>query len=179
MSTPASLQSLATSPPLPLKDYHLPPPVSWWPPAVGWWMLLLLGAVIVALLYLLYRHYRRQTWRRNAFKALEKIQNNYQQQPDNHVLAAQVSIFLRRICLTRFPGNNGSSLTGSEWLLFLDSCPGEKKSHLKLFHTPMGEQLLEAAYNPKAELDGTALLDVCRQWLVALPARPWRKNAAI
>lgn len=179
MNSPASLQSLASLPPLPLKDYHLPPPVSWWPPAIGWWILLLLGAIIVVLLYLLYRHYRRQAWKRDAAKALKKIENNYLQAPDNHVLAAQVSIFLRRVCLTRFPENSGTSLTGSEWLLFLDSCPRKKKSSLTFFTTPVGKQLLEAAYNPQAVLDGAALLDTSLNWLVALPAKPWRKNAAV
>lgn len=179
MSTPTSLQSLATPPPLPLKDYHLPSPVSWWPPAIGWWILLLLAAVIVVLLYLLYRHHRRQVWKRDASKALKEIQDKYQQDQDNHALAEQVSIFLRRVCLTRFSGNNGTSLTGSEWLLFLDSCPGKNKSPLPFFNSPIGEQLLEAAYNPHATLDGTALLDTCNNWLVALPAKPWRENAAV
>ena len=179
MNNPASLQSIATPPSLPLKDYHLPPPVSWWPPAIGWWILLLLAAGTVALLYLLYRHYRRQAWKRDAAKALKEIQNNYQQTQDNHVLAGQVSIFLRRVCLTRFPGNNGTSLTGLQWLGFLDSCPSKKKGHLTFFHGPVGEQLLEAAYNPQATLDGTALLATCNNWLAALPAKSWRKNAAV
>lgn len=179
MNPPPSLQSLANPQPLPLKDYHLPPPVSWWPPATGWWILLLLAVIIVILLYLLYRHYRKQVWKRDATKALKEIQNSYLRTQDNHALAGQVSIFLRRVCLTRFPGNNGAYLTGSNWLHFLDSCTGKTKDHLTFFNTPVGEQLLEAAYNPQALLDGKALLDTCNNWLVALPARPWRKNAAV
>ncbi|MGB5726303.1 MAG: DUF4381 domain-containing protein, partial [Thiogranum sp.] len=48
---------------LPLRDIHLPDPLSWWPPAPGWWLLLTL-LVAIALLggYLLHRY------RRNALQ---------------------------------------------------------------------------------------------------------------
>jgi len=51
---------------LPLRDIHLPAPLSWWPPAPGWWLLLTL-LVAIALLggYLLHR-YRRNALQRAA-----------------------------------------------------------------------------------------------------------------
>ncbi|WP_051305420.1 DUF4381 domain-containing protein [Desulfogranum mediterraneum] len=160
---------------IPLRDYLLPKEVGWWPPAPGWWGLLGLSLLLVTIAALVVRRYRRQQWRRDARELLAALAHSYEQEQDAHGLARGVSIFLRRVCLSRFADQAGAELGGEEWLCLLDKMRRPRRQRTALWGTPLGRQLLAAAYNPRAELEGELLLSACRQWLAALPPRPWRK----
>lgn len=155
---------------LPLRDYHLPSPVSWWPPAPGWWGLLFicLGLAVVALL--IRKHWLRQAWRRDGRRRLAIIETEFSEHGDGHRLARDLSVLIRRVCLTRFPSNSGSHLHGSAWLESLDSSVGRRQAGKVFFRENSGEELLRATCDPRAKVDGKALLTVCRQWLDALPS---------
>ena len=69
---------------LPLRDIHLPEPVSWWPMAPGWWwvigLLLLASAVVTGII--LYRRYRRSRlsyWLKPEFHIFPCVQIQQQE----------------------------------------------------------------------------------------------------
>ncbi|MDT8387105.1 MAG: DUF4381 domain-containing protein [Thiogranum sp.] len=145
---------------LPLRDIHLPEPVSWWPPAPGWWLLLILLALLGALGYALYRRHRRRALQRSAQQALRDIAARWQQSGNAAQLASELSILLRRLCLSRFPREQVAGLTGSAWLQRLDSeLPGEH------FTSGIGRALIEAPYAAEVRVDGDALLQLCERWI--------------
>ena len=151
-----------------LRDIHLPPPVGWWPPAPGWW--LLLGAVVLlVLVILLLRRWRRQRrWRREARATIARLRQQHRQRPETgrHVVE-QLSVLMRRVATTRFPAAEVASLSGEEWLAFLDS----RLKQGTPFSGGAGRLLAEAPYRSQhvniIELE--QLLKLCEQWLAALP----------
>ncbi len=161
---------------LPLKEYHLPDPVSWWPPAIGWWLVVLLLCCMVAACMLLWKRHQKKQWRRDAVMLLNEITNQFQETQDGHQLSQEISIFLRRVCRTRFPKDDGTHLTGENWLTFLDACMKPGKQKVQLFQTSTGVSLLEAAYNPTSTVDSLEVITTVQQWLKNLPEKPWRSN---
>lgn len=166
---------------LPLKEYHLPQEVFWWPPAPGWWCLLLLVILLSLAVYLGRRWWHRRGWRRAAHRELDNIQQDFSDHCDVHLLARELSIFLRRVCLSRFPDRPGTHLMGEQWLAYLDQLSqlrSRKRQQVSkvLFLSHSGKQMLEAAYNSRTETEGTELIKMCRSWLASLPPAPWRQR---
>lgn len=168
MSQPAVQAFTPTD--LPLRDYHLPSPVSWWPPAPGWWWVLFIGLGLAVVALLIRKHWLRQAWRRDGRRRLAVIEAAYSEHGDGHRLARDVSVLIRRICLTRFPVDSGSHLHGSEWLENLDNLVGRRHSGRVFFRENSGRELLRATCDPAGRVDGKVLLAVCREWLEALPS---------
>jgi len=145
---------------LPLRDIHLPDPVSWWPPAPGWWLLLALLVAIALLSGFLHYRYRRNALQRAARQALHRIGEDYRQSGDTRLLVQQLSILLRRVSLSRYPRQQVAGLTGCTWLSLLDrTLPGEE------FQQGAGRVLIEAPYSLDSRVDGPALLRLCERWL--------------
>ena len=105
-----------------LRDIHGLDPVSWWPIAPGWWI----GALLILLttigLILLIRHLIRfppGSWRREARSALHDLwrQRNQLSQKES---AARLSELLRRIAIARFGREKTASISGMEWLAWLE-----------------------------------------------------------
>lgn len=151
-----------------LHDIHLPAPVSWWPPAPGWW-LLLAALIVVLILLAVVRHRRRLArWRREARAAITQLRQWQQEKPEQgREVVEQLSVLMRRVATTRFPGAGVASLYGEPWLTFLDlHARGEGD-----FQQGVGRLLADAPYRPRhiniSEVE--ALLKLCEQWIVALP----------
>jgi len=150
---------------LPLRDIHLPEPVSWWPPAPGWWLVLALSIGLAALAVWLYRRpRRRKAPRRLALRELEQIRRSYAGHRDPRRLAAELSVLLRRTAISLFPRAEVAGLTGEAWLGYLDGVLGDGR-----FAHGVGRQLVSAPYRPAAAIDAEALLTLCREWIERLP----------
>jgi len=154
--------------PLPLRDIHLPDPISWWPLAPGWWGLMVLLLLLIGLFFLGRTLYRRGQLRREAHKALQEIQTQYATHQDDRQLAADLSTLLRRIALSYSPRSDVASLTNDAWLYFLDR--GVANSRFKnAFSAGAGRALIDAPYKQAVNIDATTLLKICTAWIEALP----------
>ena len=152
-------------PQLPLRDIHLPGPISWWPPAPGWWILftLLIAGTMCLVLYTRYQQ-KRNRIRRVSLKEIDAIQEAFHGHKNNTRLVRELSVLLRRVCISRYPRVDVASLTGAEWISFLDSsCEG------KVFSEGAGIALMTKPYRKNPDLDANALLSCCRSWIIALP----------
>jgi hypothetical protein len=133
---------------LPLRDIHLPDAISWWPPAPGWWLLAgtLVFILIVALLWR--RHWQNQRLLRQLYAELEQLKLSYQADGDAAQTIKQLSILLRRACISYFPRQDVASLTGKDWLALLDSTTKDNA-----FSRGVGELLVAGPYRPAKSLD--------------------------
>lgn len=148
-------------PNLPLREIHLPDPVSWWPPAIGWWLLLFGLPTLVALLVWLWRRWRKMTVRKLALREFESLA---QTPMDAGEKVQRLAILLRQICLSAYPRAEVAGLVGADWLAFLDRQLGDRR-----FSEGEGRLLLEAPYRRQCDADLEALFALCRLWLKRLP----------
>ena len=145
-----------------LQPIILPAPINWWPPALGWWML-----CAVLLLVILTFHYSR-LWRQHKqhalqVKPLDPLRDNALQQlhklrkPLGGEQAGpwlqQLNQLLKRICSARYPDYASHTLSGREWLAFLDSrCPAAGLSRWMI--------LVNGSYQPDCRLDDKSILQL-------------------
>ena len=109
---------------LPLKDIHLPEAIGWWPPAIGWWLLAVLIPLLMVFLYWFYKHLTRKTAIKTAKKNLTSIKEN--PALDNSEKLRELSMLVRRVTISVNPRTEVASLTGRQWLAFLNkSVTGE------------------------------------------------------
>jgi len=147
------------NPLLELRDIHAPGIPGLWPPAPGWW---LLGLLVLIVLFLLARQllrlYRRYRRRRAAFAALRLAGQRLE--GDVRDLAAELSVLLRRVALSRFPRREVAALSGDSWLQFLDETGGGGR-----FSEGPGRVLTSAPYQPVAQLNPRELYELVRDWV--------------
>ncbi len=144
---------------LPLRDIHLPEPISWWPPAMGWWIVALLILLTIAASIWLIKRLIRKTAVKSAKKLLLKIQQNTHL--DDHAKLAQISILIRRTAISIFPRAQVASLTGNAWLEFLDNSMQDTQ-----FRLGIGKILGDGPYRQQpAAIDLDALYSLCLHWL--------------
>ena len=106
---------------IPLRDLHLPADVGWWPLAPGWWVLIgLAGVGLLWLVVRLSRSWHANRARRLALRQLSHLAERYREAGDVSELARSLSELLRRVVLAYAPRGEVASLTGAEWLAWLD-----------------------------------------------------------
>jgi len=143
-----------------LRDIHLPPAPDWWPPAPGLWILALLCAICIVLaLYTLRRTALRRRLRRAVLAELDRAIEGAGS--DRTALAAELSLFLRRMALRDDPA--AAALRGEAWLQWLDERAGDTT-----FSCGIGRTLLDAPYRGSASFDAAALTALVRRWTRAV-----------
>ena len=156
---------------LPLKDIHLPEAIGWWPPAIGWWLLAVLIPLLIVFLYWFYKRLTRKTAIKTAKKNLAAIKQN--PALDNNQKLRELSMLIRRVAISVNPRTEVASLTGRQWLAFLDkSVTGAP------FSEGCGQLLAEAPYRntPPTELEISQLISLCEDWLKAQTKQAKRKQ---
>jgi hypothetical protein len=157
---------------LPLRDLHLPEPISWWPPAPGWWVLAALLAVTGAALAWIWYRWRHRALRRAALAALADIERAYARDGDGHRYAMALSGLVRRIAL-RYLGSACAALTGEDWLGCLarvGGAPVDATSRAVLIEAPYSRRLAEALPPSSYAAAGA----FAAAWLAGLPKPPAR-----
>jgi len=151
---------------LQLRDIHLPDPVSWWPPAPGWWILLILIFVAIYFIPRLIKKLKQVPLNKQAISELKQIENNYQTHQDKTRLVQELSILLRRSCMSYVSRKEIASLTGSEWIKQLNTLT--KNNY---FSDEVSETLLNAPYQKDHAYNAETLLTSCHNWVNALPRK--------
>ncbi|AIT09783.1 membrane protein [Candidatus Francisella endociliophora] len=145
-----------------LKDIYLPERVSqWWPLAYGWWIVLaiIILAILVFLVLLHFRKKKKQYIDSIVNDLRSEVDNTYQQKPKE--VLQQISVYLKRVAMQKFPNENVKTLHGEAWLEFLDS----KLKQPNFVNTKAN--MLGNSYKPvelsKQELD--EIMSVAEKWL--------------
>ena len=155
---PSSLENLF--------DIVVPPPVSWWPPAPGWYVVG--GLVLLLGVYGAWRALARRraaAYRRAALAELRRIEARAVDEGQRAVALREVPALVKRTALAAFPRETVASLSGAEWLGFLD-----RTGHTDAFTRGRGQVLAALAYDPGVAqgLDRGAmqeLFDAVARWI--------------
>ena len=158
-----------TSPLADLHDLHLPEPIGWWPPAPGWWLLLALLVLLVIGISFILRQRKRSLLKRLTLAELGKLREEYRQTADSLLTIKQLSILLRRFCISYQPRTDAAALTGDDWLRHLD-----RLGDCQDFTSGVGRLLAFGPYQQQPETDMIPLLELCDSWLKKLPTRAQR-----
>lgn len=146
---------------LPIKDIHLPDPVGVWPPAIGWWLLVLIGIVLFIAALKGWRSYQQKwRYRRSALRQLNTEFKQWQQQSNTDTTLYAMLALLKRTAITAYPQAAVGSLSGEQWLLFLDS-----HTTKPCFTPELQQTISQSLYQPQVEADIPKLYLACQQWI--------------
>ena len=146
---------------LDLRDIYAAPPPPFWPPAPGWWLLAVI--VLIALLVLAtwaWRRYRRYRYKRQILLEVERLSDCYSNDNIPGFITG-ISTLLRRVAIRRYSRAAVASLTGPDWLRFLDATGGAGR-----FANGVGQVLETGPYQPVLnDVPAEELLSLARSWI--------------
>ncbi len=146
---------------LALRDIQLPEAISWWPPAYGWWILALLILLCFYLIFRLYKRLTRKTALKSAKKYFQALRNDEKLSKQEQLVA--LSSLMRRTAISLYPRTDVASLTGEDWLNFLDNSIPNRG-----FNSDIGWLLTNALYAKADDAHYLApLFNLCENWLNA------------
>ncbi len=150
---------------LPLRDIHLPDPVSWWPLAIGWWLLLALLVLLPIIIWAIQKLIARRRLRKLALAELNSIEANFGQHQNSQQLVSEISVLLRRICISCFPRHDVAGLNGEAWIHFLNS-------QANSFDAETCQALISGPFQKQCDINDQTLINACRHWVEQLqPAK--------
>ena len=146
---------------LDLRDIHAAPPPAFWPPAPGWWLLAAVLLLVLAVLAVWsFRRYRAYRQKCQIMDEIDQLIHCYSKENITAFITG-VSTLLRRVALRRYARARVASLTGSDWLRFLDETGGEGK-----FEQGVGRILEVGPYQPRThDVPAEVLLALVRRWV--------------
>ncbi len=151
----------SVNPELPLRDIHLPDPVSWWPLAIGWWLLLALLILLPIIVLAVKKLIARRQLRKLALAELSNIESSFGQHKNSQLLVSEISILLRRICISRFPRRDVAGLNGEAWTCFLNSQSNS-------FDADTCQALINGPFQKQCDINDQTLISACRHWIEQL-----------
>jgi hypothetical protein len=172
LPTAAGLPASQSAPALPLRDLHLPDPISNWPIAPGWWLLAaVVLMLLIATIYITLRYWRRlrplQKARQQGQDLLNQQLVNWQQHHNSNQLVNGCNLVLKRFCQQWYPDSTG--LSGQGWQAFLADTSNISPTRLA--------PLASAGYQrPDPTLDGAVVHALACQWLQQQSLRRIDKN---
>lgn len=147
-----------------IDEIMLPDSISWWPTAPGWQVL----GVIAALLLIVKASRLAIRWWRNRYRreVLRQL-TSVQRQANNRLqdVVATLPYYMKVTALHAYPRKDVASLSGDNWLRFLDSHYSGPP-----FSGGIGEKLLDVAYLPPGqwqltEQESDKLIEMSRRWI--------------
>lgn len=147
-----------------IDEIILPDAVSWWPSAPGWQVL-----GVLASLFVIYQSYRRvKRWWRDRYRreALRQLAQAQQQAGERlQDIVIKLPYFIKVTALQAYPREDVASLSGNEWLNFLDAHYTGPS-----FSNGIGKKLLSVAYLPQQrwqinDAECNTLINMSRQWI--------------
>ncbi|MGR8950111.1 MAG: DUF4381 domain-containing protein [Gammaproteobacteria bacterium] len=153
---------------IPLRDIHLPDPISWWPLAPGWWVLVAI-ILFASLACWLFLRRKRNKHRKQLKHRIDQIEQQYAEHNDAHVLAKELSVLTRQIALLEAgPGSKPAATMGTAWAEFWR----RQLQHSALSVDELNHALNVAPYKRDEKIDGEKIITAIRQSLSARrPAR--------
>ena len=151
---------------LPLRDIHLPDPVSWWPPAMGWWILLLVSLIVIWALIALIKKLRRPVLKKSAKAEIATVLKDYNHHQDQHLLIQQLSITIKRIGISYLQRNQTAGMSGLEWYSKINQLVEKNQ-----FSDDVIKLLSLGPYQEKPELNNEIVNEIIhqtQQWVSAL-----------
>ncbi len=153
---------------LELADIHIPAKPSAWPPALGWWILLALLITLLTVLVIKFIRYKKlKKQQQRILQALAKLEGKLRKDR-NTVALAEINILLRRLALMRYPRKQIASLTGKNWIDFLDN-----SGNTQDFSKGAGRVLADVPYLAQMpeKIDIKELSRVVKKWVKHISAK--------
>lgn len=161
---------------LQLADIHLAAKPSAWPPAPGWWILFFLLLGLISFSIIKFVQFRRaKKHQKQILKALEQLEKKLQKDQSTEAIS-DINILLRRLALAHYPRKTIASLTGQDWLKFLD-----QSGNTKDFSQGAGKLLADAPYLasiPKSA-DVKGLSSVVKKWVKQISGKQTKTKASV
>ena len=149
-----------------LNDIVLPADISWWPLATGWYILFaLLFLVLGWLCFRLLRRWINNRYRRDALQQLQSLVIALENPAKRDTSLRQIPTLLKRTALSFYPRTQVASLSGNDWIEFLNSST-EQPAFTAATTTTM--QKIAYSNNSLSEIGPTAtedLISACRLWI--------------
>ncbi len=145
-----------------IDEIILPEAVSWWPSAPGWQFLgLFLGGVLLVYLWRSTKRWYQNRYRREALQRLQQLEQN----TGLRQIIAKLPFYIKTTALHAYPRSEVASLTGNDWLAFLDEHYSGPS-----FQQGTGRFLLTISYQSSDKWqinddEATQLLNMSRQWI--------------
>ena len=126
---------------LQLQDIHLPESAGFWPLALGWWILIAIAILVATWVVIkVIKRAKKKRYQRIILGKFKILERKLKANPDNATVG-EINTLLRQLAISYYPRREIASLTGGDWLHFLDES-GDTRG----FSRGAGRILIEAPY---------------------------------